>query len=172
MSFIRVCKSVRSAASARISCRSSRRSSILSSSCSTVLYRRSCRSFAAEALQAVHRSPQSSLPVIKDRFLDVRFQRNDCVPSCVGIVYSRDDCPLQSFFFHRSCRAVKVHLSFENSADASPDRGFAASIIPFHPSVDVPAVSGRTPCRKVRTCCCKLCVCRQDSDWLVLQSPL
>lgn len=36
--------------------------------------------------------------VIKDRFLDVRFQKsNDGVPSCVSIVDRRDDCPLKDF---------------------------------------------------------------------------
>ena len=80
--------------------------------------------------------------VIKDRFLDVCFQkRNDGVPSCVGIVDRCDDCPLENFFFYRPCRTVKVHLSLENSADASPDCGFAASVVPFHSAVNVSAVS-------------------------------
>lgn len=80
--------------------------------------------------------------VIKDRFLDVRFQkRNDGVPSCVGIVDRCDDCPVKDFFLHRSCRTIKIHLSLENSADASPERGFAASVVPLHPAVNVSAVS-------------------------------
>ena len=59
----------------------------------------------------------------------------------MGIIDCCNDCPLQDFFLYRPCRAVKVHLSLKNSADATPDCGFTATVVPLHAAINVSAVS-------------------------------